>query len=120
MANRALGEEEAPFEVARELLIAISNLLPDIVRVENSCNSNENTVASRDRTEDFSVHRIAVVASELSCRLSGVIKSSPMDGTTFPVVVLSSICIAVVARELNHRLSVSQRAFLWMENISSS
>lgn len=53
MANRSLGEEEAPFEVARELLIAISNLLPDIVHVENSCSSNENIAASRDRTEDF-------------------------------------------------------------------
>nr|XP_033516931.1 uncharacterized protein LOC108948350 isoform X2 [Nicotiana tomentosiformis] len=55
MANRALGEE-APFEVARELLIALSNSLPDIVFVENSCSSNETIVASREGshgTEDF-------------------------------------------------------------------
>ncbi|OIT32633.1 hypothetical protein A4A49_07442 [Nicotiana attenuata] len=52
MANRALGEE-APFEVARELLIALSNLLPDIVLVDNSCSSNGTIVTSRDGTEDF-------------------------------------------------------------------
>lgn len=52
MANRAFGEE-APFEVARELLISISNLLPDIVLVENSCTSNGSIATSRDGADDF-------------------------------------------------------------------
>lgn len=52
MANTALLEE-APFEVARELLLSISNLLPDIVLVEDSCTSNGSIATSRDRTEDF-------------------------------------------------------------------
>ncbi|KAJ8538703.1 hypothetical protein K7X08_029999 [Anisodus acutangulus] len=65
MANRALGEE-TPFEVARELLIAISNLLPDIVRVENSCSSNDTVAASRDGTEDFRSQLMSISHSQSS------------------------------------------------------
>ncbi|KAK4349618.1 hypothetical protein RND71_032373 [Anisodus tanguticus] len=65
MENRALGEE-APFEVARELLIAISNLLPDIVRVENSCSSNDTIAASRDGAEDFRTQLMSISHSQSS------------------------------------------------------
>ncbi|KAH0647091.1 hypothetical protein KY290_033091 [Solanum tuberosum] len=60
MANR----EEAPFNVTRELLIAISNLLPDIVIVENSCILNGSITASGDRTEDFRTQLMSISSTQ--------------------------------------------------------
>ncbi|KAM3266858.1 hypothetical protein P3L10_003853 [Capsicum annuum] len=49
MANIAQGEEE----LTRDLLIAISNLLPNTMLVEIHCNSNDAMATSGDSTQDF-------------------------------------------------------------------
>ncbi|KAM3379705.1 hypothetical protein P3S68_012119 [Capsicum galapagoense] len=49
MANIAQGEEE----LTRDLLIAISNLLPNTMLVEIHCSSNDAMATSGDATQDF-------------------------------------------------------------------
>lgn len=57
--------DEAPFDVTRESLIAISNLLPDIIIVENTCILNGSITTLGDRTEDFRTQLMSISSTSV-------------------------------------------------------
>ncbi|KAK6781515.1 hypothetical protein RDI58_019311 [Solanum bulbocastanum] len=98
MENR----EEVPFNVTRELLIAISNLLPDIVIVETSCISNGSIMASGDRTEDFRTQLMSISSTQ---------SSEAVVVMSFAIGIFAIYCLLKRANDLFHTSKFSSKEY---------